>query len=940
MRLHRHTRRGPISGLLTALIGVPLLLAASSAFARSTYLTEFEFVYPLSRSDNNARCALCHNSYTEGSGYNPYGTAFRLVGGTLEQRYRAIETLDSDVDPGGYTNLEEINASTQPGWTVGDTVPTGVIGDLDPVAGNTPPIVTNPGDQLDNENTFVSLLIVADDADGDDLTYSAIGLPPGLAINPTTGLISGTIPFTAVQHPDLEMGYTVEVTVDDGIDPVAVIFSWTVVDVNRDPIANADAAASDGAPVVIDVLANDTDADGDALTVTNVENPPDGTAGINADDTVTYTPDCTPGATFVDDFDYTIADGFGGSASATVTVNVTCPEAPNDPPEVTTPVDQLSNETEVVSLQIDATDPEGDPLTYTASGLPADLTIDPGTGAITGTVSYDAVAHPATQQVYPITVQVTDGVNLPIAVSFDWTVDDLNRDPVAVDDSDTTVHDTPVSIAVLDNDSDADGDSLTVTGVGNAQNGTVDTDGTTVTYTPDALFVGTDNFDYDVEDGFGGSATATVTVTVTNEAPVANDNVYFTDQDVALNVPAPGVLGNDTDADGDSLQALLDTDVSNGALTLNPDGSFGYTPNGGFIGQDSFTYTANDGIEDSVAATVTINVQEVTVNDPPVVDNPGDQASDEAALVSLQIDASDPNGDALAYSATGLPPSLTIDANTGEILGVVSFDAVTHPETEAVYTVTVTVDDGEFTDSATFDWTITDVNRNPVAADDSATTDLDTPVTIDVLANDSDEDGDELTVASVGAALNGTAVDNADGTVTYTPNTGFTGEDNFVYTIEDGFGGSAEATVTVTVIDPGAGEDADVFLSRINAPRQLNLREDDEAELRIRVFGDGDTIEQEATVTLTATVEGDDEEGVEVEIEPESRTETVVPGGRDTRFDFEAEVECEERGRYEVTWTATIDADQNADATNDTVQAVTRVECRSKGKKGRGGRDD
>jgi hypothetical protein len=86
---------------------------------------------------------------------------------------------------------------------------------------------------------------------------------------------------------------------------------------------------------------------------------------------------------------------------------------------------------------------------------------------------------------------------------------------------------------------------------------------------------------------------------------------------------------------------------------------------------------------------------------------------------------------------------------------------------------------------------------------------------------------------------------------------------------------------------------------------------------------------------------GDDEEGVEVEIEPESRTETVKPGGRDTRFDFEAEVECEERGQYEIVWTATIDAAENADPTNDSVEAVTRVQCRGKGKGGHGkGRDD
>ncbi|MGD2112269.1 MAG: cytochrome D1 domain-containing protein [Gammaproteobacteria bacterium] len=123
----------------------------------------------------------------------------------------------------------------------------------------------------------------------------------------------------------------------------------------------------------------------------------------------------------------------------------------------------------------------------------------------------------------------------------------------------------------------------------------------------------------DVTDREGSSASCSTTVTVTagggsNTPPVANNDSYTMDKDTVLSVPAPGVLGNDTDADGDPLSAVLASggDVSSGSLTLNPDGSFDYTPNAGFIGQDSFSYLADDGTDPSAsAATVTI-----TVNDP------------------------------------------------------------------------------------------------------------------------------------------------------------------------------------------------------------------------------------------------------------------------------------------------------------------------------------
>lgn len=104
-----------------------------------------------------------------------------------------------------------------------------------------------------------------------------------------------------------------------------------------------------------------------------------------------------------------------------------------------------------------------------------------------------------------------------------------------------------------------------------------------------------------------------------NLAPVAADDTYSTAPDTALTVPAPGVLGNDTDGDNDGLTAVLVNNPGNGTLNLNADGSFTYTPNAGFTGSDSFTYQANDGKEDSNVATVTMTVREFTVYLPLIV---------------------------------------------------------------------------------------------------------------------------------------------------------------------------------------------------------------------------------------------------------------------------------------------------------------------------------
>src|SRR2546425_7737017 len=112
-------------------------------------------------------------------------------------------------------------------------------------------------------------------------------------------------------------------------------------------------------------------------------------------------------------------------------------------------------------------------------------------------------------------------------------------------------------------------------------------------------------------------------------APVAVNDRFATDEDTALTITAPGVLGNDTDVDSPVLTAVVVTRPSHGALALNANGSFSYTPAANFNGSDSFTYTANDGLLDSNEATVALTIK--PVNDAPVAANDSFRSEEHTA---------------------------------------------------------------------------------------------------------------------------------------------------------------------------------------------------------------------------------------------------------------------------------------------------------------------
>jgi hypothetical protein len=194
----------------------------------------------------------------------------------------------------------------------------------------------------------------------------------------------------------------------------------------------------------------------------------------------------------------------------------------------------------------------------------------------------------------------------------------VNDAPVALNDSYEINEDTLLNVGapgVFGNDTDIEGDDLSIILIGNVENGTlVLYSNGSFSYLPTLNFNGQDSFTYIVNDGTDNSsiATAKITINPVNDPPVSFDDSYIVDEDETLEVlTAAGVLANDTDIEGDMLSAILIGDVADGILTLNENGSFTYSPDANFNGVDGFTYIANDGLDNSTVAKVSIVVNPV-----------------------------------------------------------------------------------------------------------------------------------------------------------------------------------------------------------------------------------------------------------------------------------------------------------------------------------------
>ena len=618
-----------------------------------------------------------------------------------------------------------------------------------------------------------------------------------LDASPANGTVTlaanGTFTYTPAANFSGTDSFTYTASDGAAVSNVATV-TITVTGVNDAPVAVNDTASTPEETAVSGtVLGNDTDVDtGTTLTATLGASPAHGAVTLNADGSFTYTPAANFSGT--DSFTYTASDGTAVSNVATVTITVTgvndAPVAVND----TATVSEDSAGTNGNVLNNDTDVDTGTTLTATLGASPSNGTV---TLAANGTFTYTPA--PDFNGTDSFTYTASDGTAVSNVATVTIAVTAVNDAPMAVHDTASTTEETAVSGAVLGNDLDVEtGTTLTATLDASPANGTVTlTANGTFTYTPAANFSGTDSFTYTASDGAAVSNVATVTITVTgvNDAPVAVNDTASTPEETAV---SGTVLGNDTDVDtGTTLTATLGASPAHGAVTLNADGTFTYTPAVNFSGTDSFTYTASDGTAVSNLATATITV--TGVNDAPVAVNDTATVSEDSAGTNGNV----LNNDTDVDTGTTLTATLGASPSNGTVTLAANgtFTYTPAPDFNGTDSFTYTASDGTAVSNvATVTIAVTAVNDAPMAINDTASTTEETAVSGGVLGNDLDiETGTTLTATLDAGPAHGTVTLAANGTFTYTPALNFSGTDSFTYTASDGAAVSNVATVTITV---------------------------------------------------------------------------------------------------------------------------------------------
>ncbi len=596
-----------------------------------------------------------------------------------------------------------------------------------------------------------------------------------------------------------ELSLVAQLTDSDGANVDVTLLNDTHFDIiptNTSPVGTEDTAQTvENQSVVIDALANDTDADFDNVKIANYTQAANGIVSVITDPGTGYqTFQYTPNAGFSgsDSFSYIVGDGVDDAPqSTTVAITVdglnTAPVA-NDDTETTT-----VNQAVLVDVLDNDSDVDSDPLSIIIAGQATY-----GTAILTTDGSGDPVVEYIPNAGFTGTdefsYRINDGTEDSNEATVTITVDSGNTAPVALDDNIIVNVDGSVPIDVLNNDSDADLDAISIFSVGQATYGTatIETNGTDqfIRYTPNPGSTDNDSFTYTITDG-NETATATVSVEL-NAVPVADDLGFTTDEDTAKT----GSLSS-TDPDGNSPVYSIDSGASSGWVNIQSNGSFTYTPyadsNSDANGPDSFTYLVDDGRGGTDIGTVSIMVN--AVNDAPRVGSEYIETdSDMDVWIDVINNAYDPEGDPFSIESLNQPMNGSINISGDSIIytpnsGFIGIDSFSYTITDGILE----------SDEAMVDIRVRPevIPLPPIANDEDAYTFTDTPVEIDILANDfsspSAFNGMDRNIEIGNQSSNG-FIDivehySAGGTiyytVNYTPNWDFIGLDSFSYCIDE-----------------------------------------------------------------------------------------------------------------------------------------------------------
>lgn len=511
-----------------------------------------------------------------------------------------------------------------------------------------------------------------------------------------------------------------------------------------------------------------SDPEGQPLTFSIAANGSKGTATITNPATGVFTYIPKAGVYGNDAFIFKANDGVNDSSAATVSINIK--QKINHPPTAGEQSITLAEDGKF-SGNLSADDPDGNALTYTltAGGALGTAVVD-RTGAFTYTPNKNAFGTDSFK------FKVNDGVLDSAAATVTVNITPVNDAPLAKDDKAETEADQPVSIEALANDTDVDGDSLSISKVGNGAHGTAVISGGRIIYTPNQGFVGADSLTYTVTDG-RLSASGTVHITVTPPQYLITVSWEY---DSKVSVSGFRLYYNGS-------QVAEVSDPAARTLTCKIPQSDGVK---------SFALTAVDGSGRESLLSNTISYDPaVKINHAPAARDITLQTPEDTVLTGT-LPATDQDGDKLTFSLrnNGSHGNAVItDPSTG------AFSYTPRADFNGTDSFTFMVNDGTKDSAlATVSITVKPINDVPVARVDSLTIPEDTKVDIDVLANDTDVDGDTLTVTSLGQPAVGKVALKADRAV-YTPKADYNGKDSFTYTISDGNGGTAVGTVNITL---------------------------------------------------------------------------------------------------------------------------------------------